>query len=426
MKTKILNILYVIFLISLTYKFVTTLSQSYGYESWNISEFLINYQGGFVRRGLLGEGLFFLIKHFQFNLEWVIQLSCAILYGLVAFFFVKSFLKKGYTLYILPLGFFLGAFLFCIDWIRKDNLAVAFFILILLLYNKKGWHLAAKIFLINLLGISIILTHEVFAFFALPILFILFFQHFKDKGLRSSFLYSALSLLPCLIALAFAFSAHGTQETACAIWDSWKPFLPDLENKPVGYSIFSIGWDSIRTMKFHFRINFLSHIMEIWSLLGWCLVFPVIYYISTNAIAVFKKSHGVYTEKHRTILSSLLLFQLVCLSPLFTFLSMDYHRVSFYWTASSFAIFLIVPMQRLENLFPAFAYKWAGHINSFFDRFLPPSKTIMVMLMLWIGIPIGPFRLDGVVLNSMIYSIMSILTEPIIILEKLGFIDVYW
>ena len=35
-------------------------NKTYLNDSWTIGEWLINYQGGFVRRGLLGEGIYLL------------------------------------------------------------------------------------------------------------------------------------------------------------------------------------------------------------------------------------------------------------------------------------------------------------------------------------------------------------------------------
>ena len=37
-------------------------NKTYLNDSWTIGEWLINYQGGFVRRGFLGEGIYFLLS----------------------------------------------------------------------------------------------------------------------------------------------------------------------------------------------------------------------------------------------------------------------------------------------------------------------------------------------------------------------------
>lgn len=125
-KQTLLNIIYCIFVFALLYKLVVQLFIKYGYESWQISEFLINYQGGFVRRGLTGEILLFLTKNFGIDIVWTIKLFCLLCFTAVCTFFVRAFLKKGYSLYILPLCLFLGSGITGYSWIRKDYLFFCF------------------------------------------------------------------------------------------------------------------------------------------------------------------------------------------------------------------------------------------------------------------------------------------------------------
>jgi hypothetical protein len=88
------------------------------------------------------------------------------------------------------------------DWIRKDSLMIGFFIIILLIYQWQKIPLILKIFLINLMAILIILTHEVFAFFSLPILFLL--PHKK----QTAYLFSTLSW----------FQEHLQQQVCPFVW----------------------------------------------------------------------------------------------------------------------------------------------------------------------------------------------------------------
>ena len=64
-KNTLINIFYLSFIVILIGTFIRSIVVvEWAKESLNISEFLINYQGGFVRRGLLGEILLFLTKNF--------------------------------------------------------------------------------------------------------------------------------------------------------------------------------------------------------------------------------------------------------------------------------------------------------------------------------------------------------------------------
>ena len=138
-----------LFLITLLWRFIKQLFTTYGYESWNISEFLINYQGGFIRRGLTGEILLFISRNFNINIEWTIKIVCVICLAMVSIFFIKAFLKKGYSLYILPLCFFLGSGIFSSCWIRKDYLFFCFFIPIIVSFGKNNLPILLKFIIVN-------------------------------------------------------------------------------------------------------------------------------------------------------------------------------------------------------------------------------------------------------------------------------------
>ncbi|MDR3340895.1 MAG: hypothetical protein LBT25_12560 [Candidatus Symbiothrix sp.] len=302
-------------------------------------------------------------------------------------------------------------------WIRKDFLMVGFFILILMVYIQKRLPFWLKILLINLLSIFIILTHEVFAFFALPVLFLLLFNFFHEKRkIYASIGFSLAVLFPSILTFLLVTVNHGDQTTVQAIWDSWSAISgKEIIRIPGNNAVDAIGWPGIDTLFFHFRINFLLEEFYILSIWYWLIVFPVVYYISTNAFSVFKKRPEVYTENDRTILSSILCFQLLCLSPLFVCLSIDYIRLFFYLTASSFALFLMVPQNVLANLFPVLPVQLIKKINKGFDLVLPPSKTTLAFLMLIVGISYSGFTLKTIWMSTMVYRIFLLFSEPVIL-----------
>lgn len=426
LRTKILNALFLVFLIALIYRFLNQLFEYYGYESYAVSEFLINYKGGFVRRGLLGEILFFLVERFNISPQVLIKIISAGSYLLVCSFFVYFFKKKRYPLYILPLCFFCGALVVeYVFWIRKDSLMICFFIAILLIWqNWKTFPKMPKIVLINLLSIFILLVHEVFGFFTFPILFLLLFNSFKEKGMVRSIILSFISILPALGVFAFTFLMKGDGDVAQKIWDSWHLLTNPGEIPPPVHwnsAIGAIGWDAKDTLKSHFTRNFFDVDHGIISMVYWMFLFPVVYYISTNALMVFRKRQEDYTEKHRTILSSVILFQWVCLLPLFTILSIDYMRLFFYLTTTSFALFLLIPLETLEKLLPEFIMRIAQKINYFINKLFPPSKYILVLLMLFVGISSYAFTIEMTYSSTMLYHVLFILSKPFLLLRNVVF-----
>jgi hypothetical protein len=419
LKQTLLNTVYILFLLVLLHHFIIQLFSVYGYESWQISEFLINYQGGFVRRGLMGEILFFFAENFNINLEWTIKIISLLCFVAVCVFFVRSFLKKGYTLYILPLCFFLGGVILDKNWVRKEFLMMSFLIVILWISNKNNLSNFLKIFFINALLIFTILIHEVFAFFSLPVLFLLFCNIYEKKGNYKSLVLSAVSLLPSIAAFFLMLFMHGNRETAQAIWDSWCIIL-NQETSEVGYfnAIGSIGWTSKYAVNLHLRQNFMTIDAGISSLWVWCVIFPVVYYIATNALLVFKKNESIFTNKDKTVLSSVLIFQFLCLVPVFLLLSCDYGRVIFYWIASSFVLFILVPKKKIEALFPIFFVEFIERINTGLTNILRPMKTTLVFLMMFVGVAPVSFSLIGAINSSMIYNILCIFPEIPPVLQR--------
>jgi len=420
-KKLIFDILFVLLCVSLLYRLYVHLFSALGYDSWSVSEYLINYQGGFVRRGIVGEILFFFANNFDFDIEWTIKVICLFFFIFVSSFFIKSFLKKGYSLYLLPLCFFLGGMIssshwYLAFWIRKDFLMMAFFIVILWIWNcnRKNSPLFLKVVLINLLSIFTILTHEVVVFFSLPILFLLFLHLYKNKKTSIAIILSFLSLSPSILAFFTVFFMHGDQQTAQAIWDSWSFLLLGVVSDIPPKAIDAIGWTNEHAINRHLMENFLKVEKDILSSVYWCIVFPVVYYISTNALLVFRKKEEDFTVDHKTKLSSILLFQFICLFPVLCILSCDWVRIIFYWIASSFAIFLIVPMTTLEKLFPEKFIKLVEAINKRLSNLLTPTKTHIAFFMLFIGISCVSFDFLYIYESSAVYQILYIISKPFV------------
>jgi hypothetical protein len=417
LKQTLLDTAFILFTSSLLGRLMIEVISTKDFQNYFLSEFLINYQDGFVRRGLTGEILFFFARNFNINLEWTIKIVCLICIGLVCVFFVKTFLKRGYSLYILPMCFFLGGNVIS-NPIRKDFLFICFFIAILWILTQDNLSKSIKIIMLNVLAIFITLSHEVFGFFALPILFLLFFNQNKEKGFLQSISLSFTFLLPSILAFVATLYFHGNYGTARVIWDSWSPIL-NTETSQIGESVKALGWSSLYTFKYHFETNFLYIDQGIISICIWIFTFPIIYYIATNALLLFRKTETIFSTEDKIILSSVLVFQLLCLLPLLIILSCDYIRIIFYWITSSFVIFLLIPKNEIEKLFPTAFIRIIKRIDHFLIYIIRPSKTILVFLMMFIGISPYYCVIESAIRTSMIYNTLMILSQPFILIKNL-------
>ena len=120
--------------------------------------------------------------------------------------------------------------------------------------------------------------------------------------------------------------------------------------------------------------------------------------------------------------------KITLLLPFFLILSCDLGRIFFYWIASSFAVFLLIPKEKIEKLFPVFYVEFIKRINSVLANILYPTKTTVSLIMMFIGVPIADFLLGGtsgnvgVVGSSLIYNVLWMLSKFILILKKIIFI----
>ncbi|MDR1561645.1 MAG: hypothetical protein LBS54_00985 [Dysgonamonadaceae bacterium] len=415
-----LRVLFGMLVLSIACIFIKNLFEEWSFSSYQISEFLINYSGGFVRRGLLGEILLWFTRVTGVDVVWTIKVISVVCCVSVVWFFTVMFRRKGYPLYLIPLCFFCGGIVMSEVWIRKDFLMFCCFIPVLWIYGRTGLPLVVKVLLINLITVFMILTHEVFGLFTLPALFFLLYKSVKERGLpvAGSALLAAVSLLPSVIAFVMVTGVHGNGETAQIIWDSWCA-VSGIEQSPLpgNNALAFLDSSGTETFRWHFGINFLReehYLLPVWY---WLAVVFTVYYISTNAALVFRKSPEAYTADDRLTFAAVWSFQFLCLLPMFIGLSIDYIRIFFYLTASSFALFLIIPKETLKGLFPTFWLNGINRLNLHLDRLLPPNRTVVTLLMLTVGISYSGFVLKTIWMSTALYRIFLLLSEPFLLLR---------
>lgn len=348
------------------------------------SEFLINYEGGFVRRGLLGQGLLLLCKHTGWAPVLVINIFCITVFAITLAFFFIQFHKKKLNWWILlcPLMFGLA-----IDIIRKDYLTYLIAIGMLYLVGKSPithYRYISTIFLM-VLGLFI---HEAFIFYGIPLSLLIMWRRCNNR------------FLP-VIAIVFAigtfvlFSYYkGDYDTATQIIESWDKMGPS--NTPLLTSrtnaVGAIGWSTMEALEKHLRANFVSwgYNLGRYGLIYQPLTLLIAYYFIMNFTPLFsnKKSSADY----RIALSSVSIFSIICLLPMFIFLSCDYGRLYQYVFMMTYALFLIIPLPQILNLFPTKYIKFVNNFNMILNRIVPPSKGLMVLILLLFAV--SPYSFD--------------------------------
>ena len=369
-------------------------------SSWGITEFLINFEGGFVRRGLVGQVLYWLTESTGVNPILVINVICFASLIFVVVFFFKKFHDHNYCWWLLLSPLFLNN---TDAFIRKDFLLYSLLIGIFTLLKKSdpSFFRRCSVILLCIVGLFI---HEAFIFFSLPIVAIVLLS---DKGHR---LINSILLLILISAFLMLCYSKGSFEVANEIINSWNAILPD---SPLMYqsenSIGALSWDSVEAFIFHFKTNIGTNYRAT-GIVFVPLQIMIYYYLLTNFLSVFGKNNS-FNEESKSILSSLYLVTIVGLIPMFTILSCDFGRVTQYATIAAFASFVIIPNNILRKGLGTWTLCKVRRFNDLLCRFLPPNRGLLLLLLLLVApSPIG-FSLDMAASHSVIGSLTAMLTN---------------
>lgn len=310
------------------------------YTSWEISEWLINYEGGFVRRGVIGQILWTLEQWFPFDVRVALMGVCIIASSFMLWGIVRLFRKEGWALILIPTGFCLGYTLFSL-WGRRDFISLMLTYSIFLIFKQlishpKSWARWAAFYALSAFQL---LMHEAAFFYTFPILML--YSYCQSRDSRSSVCRSALrclvQFLPILAVMAAVCLFKGDEHVAQAIWDSWTPIIGNYQDdvQHQGYGLVAMTWDVKWTFAGHFTSAFVGDVSPAaWRIALVLLNLLGVYYLTTRLNGV---NMGIYKPKpmNHVLMSNVVLVQLVALLPMFTVLSCDWGRTLPYCVISS-------------------------------------------------------------------------------------------
>lgn len=211
------------------------------FNSYGITEFLINFQGGFVRRGLLGEILYNIVGYTSMPVMVPIILISVLSAVCVLWFFFSKFKEKTYCWWIILSPCFC---LYLHYIIRKDFLCYLILIASLVILAKKGNAIFNGL-VATLLTVFALFLHEAYLLWggALISLFLI-----TDKRIPKIISIAGILLIISVFALQSYFK--GSVQCAHAIVDSWNNLGGDNILKiHFDNSIGALGWETIHTKK---------------------------------------------------------------------------------------------------------------------------------------------------------------------------------
>lgn len=349
------------------------------FEKWNFADWLINYEGGFVRRGILGQAILHLYNTSGIEIGQMLHIVSLLSTLALATLTIILFIKNKLSLFILPTAVMIGTFAINdITTFRRDQLMLLIIFLILYLYRKYTISNKTIYYLLFcMLGILMILIHEASFFCFVPFIFI----HQCSKLKIKNILKSALFLLPLVVAMGICCLFKGDAATADAIWESWQPYFINTYGEPLPMSeaVNALTWETIQAVKHHLRMNYLIYP----RIFGWMLTFMGTFYLCANVNRVTLFSYE-RKEANSISLTSILVFQFISLLPMFTVLSCDLGRITIYWTLTSFFIYALFNNPINISLLTDISV-W---FNNLFNSKLLSNKYFYILIVLVIFCPL--------------------------------------
>lgn len=331
------------FCVNISGDFMNLFHPHYGYRNWEISEWLINYEGGFVRRGILGQLLLALEQVHIYDVRVAIRLLYALSSILMLFILYRVFRAERWSPLLLLTGLCVGYTLFNF-WGRKDFLMLALTYAIFLCYRSAITQPSKRMAswaLLYVLSALQLLIHEASFFFTFPILMLYSYGRFRASNLTRthSAVRSLLQFLPTLIVMAMVCLFKGDKGVADAIWASWGEVFaayPASESvAQVGASVEALGWDAASSFARHFYNAYIGYSNpSLWRLPLALLVMLSAFYLLTRIDSVAMGKSRPHPVDH-TLLSNVAIVQFISLIPMFTVLSCDWGRTLPYWIISS-------------------------------------------------------------------------------------------
>jgi hypothetical protein len=308
----------------------------WGQSSWQMTDWLIDYSGGFVRRGLAGEGILIASRATGIPPNLMVIGISLVFFAILTAFLVKS-ARRFVPLPLIFSGLLLGAPAMEGNAIRKDAMILLVLVFCLWLLQRSSREVA-KLAAVNLVAIVALLCHESFFFLAIPALVLVAGEQASQapRGNTSSgFWRGLLSLSPAIIAMGVISHFHGNQATARAIDADWHSLW--LQADPATCctvepqaAIDSMQWSVRQGIALSAEcLHQFSH--GIWVPLAWLVLLALSFYFFLGWL---RPRDGQSTQSARAQLAATMVFQLVMVSPLFV-LGRDFGRWIFLWLASS-------------------------------------------------------------------------------------------
>lgn len=359
---------YLVFLFIITFYYLLTLNVVETYNA--MTEWLINYQGGFVRRGLLGEILFKISQFLNLDLKFSILIVQISLYG-AFYYLIYRLIKELKLSKLLLFIIFSPVFLFYpvaeLEALGRKEILVSILFLIISIFFSEN--LRIKIFVFFLGSLVVLFTHEIIVFYFLN--FLIFFLILNKRNLlvlNIQILSIFLFLISATAVIFFNNYTYIMKEDMC---------LSLVEN----FSI-KCGFQT------HYVANpIVTYIGEVNWKLNHYFRNSILYILGFGPFVIFSLFLKFNKDKCNPIFLNipvvvlLIIFSIVNL--LIFFISVDTGR---YFHLAYTNIFIFIFGLIYKNII----YINYENLNKFEQQYLPNNKIIFILLFFFISFSWSP------------------------------------
>ena len=373
------------------------------YETYEISDWMINYEGGFVRRGLIGQCLLWANHIHSFDIRYAIVLIEAFFYVLFLYLIFKIFNKYKWSL--LGAMFPIVCSTTSLTVYRRDFMMLCLCYLSYKLFFRylKDNRINSLIISIMIMSVSITIYEPIF-FVMVPVLVLQYWN--KKKNILNTLFIFLIPILCMVLSCIF----RGTDNQVNDIWQSWLPYLSqyvDIQNENIGFAIQFLGLTNQEVFSLHYECTFRDN-MPLWTIITLIIVFSLAYFLCTYVPSVYREGKRLCENIDKYEISKILLFQLFIQLPIFTLLSCDYGRT--------------IPMSLYTSLFIFHMSKMNGYkvyvtniIGNTSDKIINSLNSYTVFNNPWVYIftillfPFHTFAPSLVYDNIIVHSLQKII-----------------
>jgi hypothetical protein len=334
---------------------------SQNWNGWAIGDWLLNYEGGFIRRGLFGTILISIGNGLGMPLNYLIYVvQCTVFFIFLAIFIYlirNKTINFWYLILCFSPGFLLFNYYDGMSVGRKEILIYALFGFWCVMHERSGPR-SISVVLFSLLIFLLTLTHEMVVFF-IPYFILVGFLSYPINSCQDLFRMTApgvASLIAVAILLLFAHPI--SEHSMCRV------FIELGANENVCTGIISFGSDvSIGTL--WQRLVDLDLVTQlVWAAFLLLAVAPIY-------LALASLQHQSLGRKKPIIIAAVLL---VGTTPLFL-LSIDWGR----WVAIHITLSVIFIASRLPRIAPVLKCEDTDENRRYLCTKIGPSNPVILL-----------------------------------------------